>query len=216
MLIEITPELFEDAMIYAIQKHRGQRRKGNKRPYILHPISVMSRIFANKVSKNMYMLAIAALLHDVIEDCYETKEERLEGLLEIARLFGPQVAAIVDELTLDKEQYALIGKKEYLAHELNLMSSYAFSIKLCDRLDNVCDMKDMGDVFRAKYVPETWYILNKLDRHLSDSQKSLIEQIKAELGKYEKYNVIEVEVVKNSKNDKSEIYENGKLTGFKG
>lgn len=212
MLIPITAELLEDALIFFIEAHKGQRRKGtdihgNKRPYILHPISVMQRIFANKVSKNMYMLAIAALGHDYIEDCCETKEDKIKGLLLITQKFGPQVAAIVDELTLDKEQYALIGKKEYLAHELNLMSSYAFSIKLCDRLDNVCDMKDMGDVFRAKYVPETWYILNKLDRHLSDSQKSLIEQIKAELGKYEKYNVVVNE------NSKTEIYKDGTLLG---
>ena len=195
MLIEMTAELLEDAMIFAIEAHRGQRRKGVdvngiKRPYIMHPLSVMSRIFANKVSKNMYMLAIACLIHDYIEDCCETREDKIKGLLLITEKFGPHVAALVDELTLDKEQYKLIGKKEYLAQELNHMSTYALGIKLCDRLDNICDMKDMNDNFRYKYVPETWYIINKLDRHLTASHKSLIEQIKDELGKYEKYNVV--------------------------
>ena len=197
MLIEMTAELLEDAMIFAIEAHRGQRRKGVdangiKRPYIMHPFSVMSRIFANKVSKNMYMLAIACLIHDYIEDCCETKEDKIKGLLIITEKFGPHVSALVDELTLDKEKYKTIGKKEYLSQHINIMSPYALAIKLCDRLDNICDMKDMDDNFRYKYVPETWYIINRLDRHLTTSHKNLIEQIKTELGKYEKYNVTEV------------------------
>src|ERR1700744_4219728 len=110
MLIQINAELFEDAIIYAVEKHRGQRRKGvdifgNRKPYILHPMSVMMRIFANKESKNMYMLAIAALLHDVVEDCYKTKEEKLAGLLEIAIKFGPQIRLLGVGYLVRKSQY---------------------------------------------------------------------------------------------------------------
>lgn len=222
MLIQLTAELLEDAIIYAVGKHRGQRRKGvdfygNRKPYILHPMSVMMRIFANKVSKNMYMLAIAAICHDIIEDVYETKEEKLVGLLEITEKFGPQVAALVDELTLDKSQYELIGKKEYLAHELNIMSPYALAIKLCDRLENVCDMETVDEKFRDNYIPETWYILSKLNRKLTGSHKNLIQQIKDKLqsynntGKYDEYVIINV-----NENGKTEIYEGNKLIGSQG
>jgi len=185
MQIELNAELFEDAMVYAINKHRGQRRKGSGLPYVMHPFAVMRRIFANKQSKNMYLLGIAAICHDIIEDCYDTPEERALGLLEITKLFGPQVASIVDELTLDKDKYATIGKKEYLAAELNIMSSYALAIKLCDRLENVCDMIDMDSKFQKYYVAQTRYIISKLDRHLSPTHKNLIAQIEDECSKYE-------------------------------
>lgn len=185
MQIELNAELFEDAMIYAIEKHRGQKRKGSGLPYIMHPFGVMRRIFENKKSKNMYLLAISCLAHDILEDCYDTAEERAVGLYEIMVKFGPQVASIVDELTLDKDKYATIGKKEYLAAELNIMSSYALAIKLCDRLENVCDMIDMDSKFQKYYVAQTRYIISKLDRHLSPTHKNLIAQIEDECSKYE-------------------------------
>ena len=177
---EITAETLEKALVFAINAHKGQVRKGNGRPYILHPISVMSRIFANKESKNMYMLACAAALNDCIEDADDIK------LDDIRREFGDNIADIVDELTSDKEKCKLIGKKEYLLQKLNMMSSYALAIKLCDRLDNICDMKDMDDAFKHRYVLETNYILDNLDRHLSKTHINLIEQIKTELRTYEK------------------------------
>jgi (p)ppGpp synthase/HD superfamily hydrolase len=182
----VTLETFERALIYAIQKHSGVTRKGVdavgfRRPYILHPLSVMQRIFNNKVSKNIYLLATAAVLHDVVEDCFE---DRNEGLGEIAKLFGWNIAAIVDELTLDKEKYKTIGKKEYLAQELNIMSSYALAIKLCDRLDNVSDLDTMPEDFRNNYIAETEYILGKLNRKLSDSHRKLIAEIYLTLESY--------------------------------
>lgn len=182
----VTLETFERAMIYAIQKHSGVTRKGVdavgfRRPYILHPLSVMQRIFNNKVSKNIYLLACAALLHDVVEDCFENRQE---GLAEIAKLFGYSIAAIVDELTLDKEKYKLIGKKEYLAQELNIMSSYALAIKLCDRLDNVSDLATMPEDFRNNYVAETEYILGNLNRKLSDMHRKLVAEIYLTIEQY--------------------------------
>lgn len=181
----VTLETFEKALVYAIGKHSGTMRKGGShRPYILHPFSVMQRIYANKVSENMYLLATAAILHDVVEDEFDNTDE---GLKEIAELFGYHVAALVQELTLDKSKYTKDGveyKKEYLAEELNNMSSYALAIKLCDRLDNVCDMKDMSEAFITKYVIETHYILNNLNRKLSATHKRLIVQIEEELSKH--------------------------------
>jgi myo-inositol-1(or 4)-monophosphatase len=188
MLVELNAALLEDAIIYAVNKHKGQKRKGSGLPYIVHPLAVMKRVFDNKESKNMFLLAIAAINHDVIEDCYETMEEKKAGLHEIATIFGFQVASLVEELTLDKSQYGSLGKKEFLAIKMNAMSSYALAIKLCDRLENVCDMKSMNEKFKKRYVTETWYILNNLNRKFSPSHIKLIEDIKDVLNQYTEYN----------------------------
>lgn len=223
MLVKIDGSLFEKAMLYSIEKHSGQTRKGNGMPYFIHPFNVMKRIFDNKESKNMYMLGIACLLHDVLEDCYDTPEERLEGLLEMVKIFGPQIAGIVDELTLDKEQYAIIGKKEYLAQELNEMSSYALAIKLCDRLENICDTKHMDHKFKRYYVEQTLYILAKLDRRLTPTHENLVELIATHCFNYqqeadnminsirEAYNSLESEeekeeYAKNLKTDDKDLF----------
>ena len=134
----------------------------------------MQLIFNNKVSKNIYLLACAALAHDVAEDCFENPED---GIKEIFEIFGPHIASLVAELTLDKEKYKTIGKKEYLTQELNTMSSYALAIKLCDRLDNVSDLRTMDADFRTYYIDQTKYVLGNLDRKLSKTHRNLISEI---------------------------------------
>lgn len=178
MLKEINSSVLEKAILFAVKAHQGQTRKGDGRPYILHPLSVMQRIDKNKKSSNRYLLAVAAILHDTVEDCGVT-------LQQIAEEFGYQVAALVDELTLDKSKYVAIGKKEYLAQELYGMSSYALAIKLCDRLDNLEDMESMSPSFQTKYKEETLYILDRIkDRKLTKTHRSLIKQINKVLNKY--------------------------------
>jgi (p)ppGpp synthase/HD superfamily hydrolase len=174
----ITAKVFEDAIYFAVKKHRGQVRKGDGRPYILHPISVMTRVQEVKKSKNIFLLGAASILHDTKEDCGVS-------LKKIARKFGYQVAAIVEELSLDKEKYLTIGKTEYLCQELYKMSSYALTIKLCDRLDNVSDMESMSPEFQQRYFKETMAILDRIKtRKLSKTHHHLIAKIKLVLSKY--------------------------------
>ena len=169
----------ERAIRYAAKKHKGQKRKGDGRPYIMHPISVMTRILSTKKSSNAYLLGTVALLHDLVEDCGVS-------LKKIARKFGHHVAALVQELTLDKSKYETIGKTEYLCQEMLKMSSYALAIKLCDRLDNVHDLKDMDEHFKQRYVHETQVIIDSLTdrRKLTTTHLKLMESIQVELNRY--------------------------------
>ena len=171
----ITAETFEKAILFAVKKHRGQRRKGDGRPYILHPMSVLHRLYEVKESKNMYLLATGAICHDLVEDCGVT-------IKKIANKFGHPVASLVEELTLDKTKYETIGKTKYLCQEVLKMTSYALCIKLCDRLDNVRDMKSMKEDFRIRYKAETREILNSLkQRKLTKTHKKLIKLIEKEI-----------------------------------
>lgn len=177
----ITNDVLEKAIIFATKKHKGQRRKGNKRPYIMHPISVMNTLYQIKEhSDNIYLLAAAAILHDTVEDCGVS-------LKKIAKKFGYHVASLVEELTLDKNQYEIIGKTKYLSIHMMSMSSYALCIKLCDRLDNVKDLKSMNSNFRSRYISETKDILNYISENRSNitgTHKVLISMINDVLNSY--------------------------------
>jgi (p)ppGpp synthase/HD superfamily hydrolase len=164
--------IFETALEFAIEKHKGQYRKKSKAPYVWHVINVAKNVEENKKSKNLEVLLVSALLHDTVEDCGVT-------LLEISEKFGLKVASIVEELTSDENEIKKVGKTEYLKNKMLNISSYALVIKLSDRLDNVKDLKDMDDTFRNKYKKETMEIMQALSvgRKLSNTHHVLINKI---------------------------------------
>ena len=178
--MNVTAETLERAIIFAAEKHRGVKRKGDGRPYILHPLSVLHTLLAIKPnSKNAFLLAVVAVLHDTVEDCDVTIQE-------IAELFGYQVASLVEELTSDKAEIERIGKTEYLKQKMIGMSSYALCIKLVDRLDNIKDMKSMTESFRIKQIASTTIILDALDleRKLTKTHRTIIKMIRKEMKRY--------------------------------
>ena len=169
---------FEKALEYAILKHKGQYRKNSNMPYYWHVMCVAKNVEDNKKSTNLELLLVAAILHDTYEDC---KDVTLE---EIAKLFGYKVAALVDELSSDKEEIKKIGKTEYLKQKMAKMSSYALVIKLSDRLDNVKDLDTCSEKFQNKYARETYDILAHLKqcgRKLTKTHLKLMKKIRLSL-----------------------------------
>src|SRR5207244_460094 len=82
---------FLRAFQFAADKHAGQTRKASTIPYIAHLMGVASLVLEAGGDED---LAIAALLHDVVEDCGGAPM-----LEEIRRRFGSRVAHIVDGCT---------------------------------------------------------------------------------------------------------------------
>src|SRR5207245_9152563 len=82
---------FEEALVFATQLHKEQVRKGTGIPYIAHLLAVASIVLENGGNEDE---AIAALLHDAIEDQggASTREE-------IRRRFGETVVGIVNGCT---------------------------------------------------------------------------------------------------------------------
>ena len=107
--------VFEKALMIAIQAHSGQTDKQGK-PYILHPLAVASQL-------DSLELKTIALLHDTIEDSWVSKEFLLENgipeeLVEvIALLTKPKDMPYEDYLRRVKQNpMALAVKKADLAH----------------------------------------------------------------------------------------------------
>ena len=80
-------ERFERALVFAVETHRNQRRKGTEIPYIGHLLGVCSLVIEDGGTEDE---AIAALLHDAAED--QGGEQMLER---IHAEFGDHVAEIV-------------------------------------------------------------------------------------------------------------------------
>ena len=79
------------AFVFAAEKHKGQTRKASSIPYIAHLMGVASLVLEAGGDED---LAIAALLHDVVEDC-----GGVPMLKEVRRRFGARVAKVVDGCT---------------------------------------------------------------------------------------------------------------------
>ena len=123
------------AFTYADNAHAGQLRKDGS-PYITHPLAVAEIVAELELDTDSI---IAALLHDCIEDTGATHEE-------IAKLFGPTVADLVEGVTkLTRVQYT--SKEEEQMENLRKMlmamakDIRVILIKICDRLHNMRTME---------------------------------------------------------------------------
>lgn len=124
----LTPR-FDGALHHAARLHRSQTRKGTTTPYISHLMAVSALVLDHGGDEDQ---AIAALLHDTIEDAGETNAS-------LQQVYGPRVAQIVSECsdfdgseprpdwTTRKRGYidALAGK-----------SDDAILVTSCDKLHN--------------------------------------------------------------------------------
>lgn len=77
---------FVEAVAFAIDCHKDQPRKGARIPYIGHPLGVAALVIEDGGSEDQ---AIAAILHDTVEDC----EQVLEAT--IRENFGDTIADMV-------------------------------------------------------------------------------------------------------------------------
>lgn len=158
---------------FAKEKHKDQKRKFTGKPYLTHLENTANLLWmANKDAKNEDF--VAALLHDVVEDTSTTFKE-------VDQNFGREVMNLVAELTNNKNYVE--GKEVYLTKKINKMSKRAFTIKLCDRLDNITGLDGINvpSDFKTRYIDETKYIITNLDRKINGIQKYLLHKIKSTL-----------------------------------
>ena len=117
------------ALDFAARKHAGQRRKGQAaEPYVNH-LADVARMVAEATEGRDAVAVVAALLHDTIEDTGTTRQE-------LEREFGPEVAALVAEVTDDKTLPKAERKRLQVVHAPG-KSARARMIKLADKTSNL-------------------------------------------------------------------------------
>jgi GTP pyrophosphokinase len=195
-------ELVGQAFVFADQCHRGQTRVSGE-PYIAHPLE--TALFLADLHLDAHTI-VAALLHDVVEDCGISLEE-------LDSRFGQEVAKLVDGVTkltrldvrlqdsgtgpdLSEEQdhlYAESLRKMLVAMAEDIR---VVLIKLADRLHNMRTLDALPPEKRKRIAQETldiysplahrlgiWEIKWRLDdlafRHLNDERYREISKMLA-------------------------------------
>ncbi len=155
-------EKIRNAGEYAERLHEGQFRVSGE-PYISHPVAVAEIVVDLGLDTNSIC---AALLHDTVEDCSDKTD-----LSQIERLFGDEVALLVDGLTKmpvlnieDKEEAHIENiRKMLLAMSRDVRVIF---IKLCDRLHNMRTLAVKPDPKRRATALETMYVYAPLAHRL--------------------------------------------------
>lgn len=147
---------FDRALLYATHVHGGQVRKGTSIPYISHLMAVSATVLEYGGDED---LAIAALLHDSVED-----QGGMPRLEDIRNRFGDRVAGVVKECsdsladTAKGEQKGdwKTRKDAYLAH-LEMAEPDVLRVSLADKVHNarsiLRDLRkdDVGDLVWSRF-----------------------------------------------------------------
>jgi GTP pyrophosphokinase len=170
---------FNEAFLFAAEKHGLQTRKKTGIPYISHLMSVAALVLEAGGGEEE---AIAALLHDVVEDCGGHPV-----LDEIRERFGERVASIVagctDAYTTPKPPWKA-RKLEYLDH-LRSASEDIRLVSAADKLHNVrtilADYRKDGDSVWERFSGHRdgtlWYYRAVLDVLREGKPNRLVDEL---------------------------------------
>jgi len=190
--MDASPSLV-NALSFSIDAHKTQFRKSGE-PYIIHPILVASIVAS--ITDDISM-AIAALLHDVVEDTDTT-------IVEIEELFGKDVAHLVGGLTKidvirDSELVPSNSNERLVVSALSFRKMLLASIedvrvlviKLCDRLHNMLTLDALASHKQIRIAEETLVVYAPIAHRLGISfLKNILEDLSfSYLFKEEKHHI---------------------------
>ena len=150
---------FSEALATAARLHAGQFRNRTAIPYVSHPLGVCAIALEQGANEEQ---AIAALLHDVLEDVRPLERARAE-----VAVFGPEVLRIVEACTdtfLQPKPPWRARKTAYLAH-LAESDSAVCLVACSDKLHNAraiaADLRSLGSIVWERFSEGrsgvTWY-----------------------------------------------------------
>jgi (p)ppGpp synthase/HD superfamily hydrolase len=195
----VLTDRFDRALLYATHVHGGQVRKGTSTPYVAHLLAVAATVLEYGGDED---LAIAALLHDSVED--QGGKARLD---DVRNRFGEGVARIVEACS---DSLADTGKGERKAHWQERKEAYLAHLRtadedilwvsLADKVHNaraiLRDLRkpDIGEKVWARFNVSTkqtlWYyrsladiFCERLANQLSKELREIVEVLEAEVAK---------------------------------
>ncbi len=145
-------DLIRRAYAYGQKMHDGQLRRSGE-PYFTHPVAVAAILTEQRLDD---ATIVTALLHDTIEDTKSTYAE-------VTRLFGAEIAELVDgvtkltnlQLSSSEAKQAENFRKLLIAMSRDLR---VILVKLADRLHNMRTIRSMSPEKQAQKARETMEI----------------------------------------------------------
>jgi (p)ppGpp synthase/HD superfamily hydrolase len=183
---------FDTALQFASGLHHQQPRKGVPIPYIAHLMSVCALVLEAGGDEDQ---AIAALLHDAVED-----QGGLPTLDTIRQMFGDRVANTVESCSdsmatnPDKKLPWRERKVKYLEH-LRTASGDALLVSAADKLHNaraiLSDYRELGEGlwsrFNAPREEQLWYYGALVETlWQTPTPKSLVDELSRVVGELRK------------------------------
>jgi (p)ppGpp synthase/HD superfamily hydrolase len=170
---------FEDALVYATQAHEGQRRKRSDVPYVAHLLAVCALVLEDGGDEDE---AIAALLHDVVED-----QGGAARAADVRRRFGDRVADIVvacsDTDAWPKPPWRP-RKEAYVSH-VRTAPDAVRRVSLADKVHNartiLADYRAVGEAvwqrFSAGGDDQIWYYESLVDALRREAGSRLLDEL---------------------------------------
>jgi GTP diphosphokinase / guanosine-3',5'-bis(diphosphate) 3'-diphosphatase len=182
-------DLLRRAYIYSAKAHKDQVRASGE-PYLIHPLSVAAILADMKMD---VATVSTGLLHDVVEDTLASTDD-------ISKVFGEEVANLVDGVTkisnLGKK-----SKKEAQAENLRKMILAMTSdirvvlVKLADRLHNLRTLEYLHSEKRKRIAEETLEVYAPIAHRLGMSKvRSELEDLSFQYLEPEEYKRLKEEV----------------------
>jgi guanosine-3',5'-bis(diphosphate) 3'-pyrophosphohydrolase len=171
--------LYQEAIRFAAEKHRSQKVKGTRNPYVVHLSNVAMELFTANLHTPGFDLPFAvqvALLHDTIEDTSAT-------LAELEKTFGRDIADAVWALTKNPRLLDDYRLTDSLA-KIRQCRKEVWAVKLADRITNLQPPpKNWSRTHIREYLDDSIQILEAL----RGSNKFLEERLAGKIKEYDKY-----------------------------
>ncbi len=178
---------FEAALVMTYRLHRSQVRKGSPVPYVAHLLSVAALVLEDGGDEDE---AIAALLHDAVED------QGGSVIRELVRVtFGDRVCEIIDGCTESMVQPKPPWKERKLLH-LEKVVTASVSVRrvtMADKLHNVrsllADYERFGEELWARFgggkVGTIWYYQEMVKRLQVGESVGMMRSLSEAVGRLE-------------------------------
>lgn len=162
----IYTDKIERAIDLAVVSHRGQIRKAEPDPYIIHPLSVALILAMAGADEDT---VCAGILHDVVEDTHTT-------LAEIEEKFGKHVAGMVNDVTEQDKSLLWEERKRQSVEHIKHMPNDSMLVKSADLVYNMRDTLHNyvirgEDAYRIFKAPKEKVLLN-YSMHIAELGKA--------------------------------------------
>jgi len=187
-------ELIQKAYVFSAKAHQGQLRLSGE-PYLIHPLEVAGILSTMRLDDQS---VASGLLHDTIEDSLVTHKE-------ISRMFGSQVADLVEGVTKiskmsfesSEDTQAENFRKMVLAMVKDIR---VILVKLADRLHNMRTLEYHKPEKQQRIASETLEIYAPIANRLGiDWMKSELEDTSFKYIMPEAYTSLERQIAKSEK-----------------